>query len=186
MQPRLFVGLVLASLLPAVAQEPATSGVPQWQYVKYDDPLHAKTVDRLVLQGAYITPPRFNIHPPALVVECSDGKVKKNYFDVGAIVDRAPRGLDPGVRGSEARIDGKKTGIYYNQVSTDGQAIFFPRVGLEDILKGKDVLIGVNEYLGPQIVMRFIMPSSDAVMEKCGEDRILIPRDRWGRPIKAK
>jgi hypothetical protein len=171
---------LIGSILPAVAQESKMADTPaQWQYVKEDDPLHAKVHDRFVLNGAYLTAPSVSAGGvPEIVVVCSAGTVEQSYFNVGAVVDHhdpiGSMGLQ--VVGFEARIDGKKSGMFPDNVSTDGRAVYFIRGDLKDILGAKRVIIGVNEYMGPQVVMRFDMPDKSPVMEKCGEDRMLRQR----------
>jgi len=155
-----------------------------WQYLKNDDPLHSQVHDRFILEGVYLTPPRVGTRAPTIVVECSGGKVENNYFNVGAVVDYHAGGIFPDVNGFEVRVDGKKKRLLVNSVSTDGQAMYFTRVDLKTVLNAKQVIVGANEYLGPQVVMRFDIPDPSPVLEKCGSDRNLTPRDRWGRPIK--
>jgi hypothetical protein len=72
-----------------------------------------------------------------------------------------------------ARIDGKKTSLLGNAVSTDGQASFFTRVDLKAIQRAHLVIVGVNEYLGAEVVMQFDLPDPEEVLFKCGKNRIL-------------
>jgi hypothetical protein len=109
---------------------------------------------------------------PAIVIDCSDGKVEQNYFSVGAVVVDKP-GMRRKVMTLDGRIDGKQTAFLRSGLSTDGQGVFFPRYDLTRVLKGKDVIVGAYEYLGVQVVMRFEIPDSSPVMDKCGSDRIL-------------
>ena len=174
---------LLSSILPAVAQQSKTDATAQWQYAKKDDPLHAKMRDRFILEGVYLTPPRLQGKTPSIVVECSDGKVEQNYFNVGAvIVHRDQNQHGPLI--IEGRIDGKKKDLLTTGLSTDGQSVFFTRLDLKDILAAKQVIVGAYEYMGAPVVMRFDIPDPAPVMEKCGSDRMLRPTDRWGRPIK--
>jgi hypothetical protein len=76
----------------------------------------------------------------------------------------------------EARIDGKKNDILTTGLSTDGLSAFFDRIDLKAILSSKQVMIGVYEYLGSQVIMQFDMPDPAPVMDKCGSDRILRKR----------
>jgi hypothetical protein len=150
---------------------------PQWKYSKEDDPLHAKVHDRFTLEGTYLTPPSVSTGgTPSIVVVCATGKVEQNYFNVGAVVDHhASPGPNsyPNIVGLEARVDGKAYGIHADNISTDGRAVYFIRGDLKSILWAKQVIVGMNEYMGPQVVMQFGIPSPAAVMEKCGEDPIL-------------
>lgn len=176
--------LAVGSILPAVAQQSKTDATAQWQYVREDDPLHAKAHDKFILEGAYLTPPSIPAaSAPSIVVECSGGEVEHNYFNIGAVVDHhGPSGsMGLEIVGFEARIDGRKYTMYPDNVSTDGRAVYFIRGDLKSILAAKQVIIGVNEYMGPQIVMRFDVPDKAPVMEKCGADRILKLRGKKGK-----
>ena len=174
---------ILASLLISSRLLPAQEGA--WRYHQYHDQLHETIRDVFTLEGVYLRPPRTQAeHPPSIMVECSAGKVVMNYFNIGT---RATWGTMLGARvvdGFEARIDGKMKGIVVDDISDDGETLSFTRGGLKQVLNAKVVLIGVNEYLGPQVVMRFEMPDPAPVMEKCGADRVLKPRDRWVKPLK--
>jgi hypothetical protein len=152
---KIAVGLLL--IASASAQES-----PGWRYVKDDDPLHGKVHDKFVLDGKYLTPPRTVAQGfvPSMVVMCSDGKVEQNYIAVGAVV-------------LESRVDGKKGAIAATGAATDGTAVFFTRVDLKNILKAHQVIVGVNEYLGAEVVMQFDMPDPLPVFTTCGRDRIV-------------
>lgn len=171
---------LLGSILPAVAQQSKTEATAQWQYVKKDDPLHAKVRDQFVLEGVYLTPPRLPGQTPSIVVECSGGKVEQNYFNTGAVVVHRDQSQH-GMLLIEGRIDGKKNDFLTTGISTDGQSVFFTRIDLKDVLAAKQIIIGVYEYLGAQVVIQFNMPDSSPVMEKCGADRILKLRGKKGK-----
>lgn len=171
---------LIGSILPAVAQQSKMDATAQWQYVKKDDPLHAKVRDQLILEGAYLTPPRLPGQTPSIVVECSDGKVEQNYFNTGAVVVHRDQSQH-GMLLLEERIDGKKSAILTTGISTDGLSVFFTRIDLKDILSAKQVIIGVYEYMGAQVVIQFNMPDPAPVMEKCGEDRILKMKGKKGK-----
>src|ERR1035438_8773635 len=104
-----FTVCVICFGLPVVAQESKTVAPAEWQYVKEDDPLHAKVHDSFILDGVYLTPPRLSTGTPSLVVKCLGGKVEQNYLNVGAVVDYHEGGVVPVVAGLEVREDGKKT-----------------------------------------------------------------------------
>ena len=173
----------VSSLLRAVAHQ--TDAPSQWEYAREDDALHAKVHDRFILEGVYLTPPRLATRRPAIVVECSGGKVEHNYFSVGAVVDKIGDTVlgAPLIAGFEARIDGKKTVVVGpDHISTDGQVLYFSKVGLANVLNANQVIVGANEYLGPQVVMRFDIPDSSPVMKKCGSDRMLKRKKAKGTP----
>ena len=161
------VSVLLLGALSATGQ--------QWTYSREDDPLHAKAHDRFTLSGKYLTPPRAATNTPSIVVECSGGKVEQNYIYTGAVVVHRDQSQH-GVLVVEARIDGKKNDILTTGLSTDGLSAFFDRIDLKAILSSKQVMIGVYEYLGSQVIMQFDMPDPAPVMDKCGSDRILRKR----------
>lgn len=172
-----FVVCLIGSITPAVAQQSKAADTPaQWQYVKDDDPLHAKVHDRFILDGVYLTPPRLPTKTPSLVVECSSGKVDQNYFSTGAVIVHRDQTQNHGLLLIEGRIDGKKSDFLTTGLSTDGQSAFFTRIDLKGVLLAKQVIVGVYEYMGAQVVMRFDIPDPAPVMEKCGADRMLRPR----------
>jgi len=164
---RIITALALLCTI-ALAQEP-----PAWKYTKDEDPLHGKVHDKFVLDGKYLTPPRALSQgfKPSIVVSCHDGKVEQNFISVGAVVALKSAGFYAGML--ESRVDGKKGAIAATDKSTDGTAVFFTRVDLKDILRAHQVIVGVNEYLGPEVVMQFEMPDPAPVLERCGQDRIL-------------
>ena len=45
-------------------------------------------------------------------------------------------------------------------MSTDGKAVYFIRGDLKSVLAAKQVIVGVNELAGPQVVIRFDVPDS--------------------------
>jgi hypothetical protein len=181
---RLAVYAFIASILPVVAQESKTVAPAEWRYVKEDDPLHSKTHDRFILDGTYLTPPRTSTKTPSLVVECSAGKVDQNYFNTGVVVVHREQNQH-GPLLIERRIDGKKKDLLSTGLSTDGQSVFFTRIDLKDVLAAKQVIIGVYEYLGAQVVLQFDIPDPSPVMEKCGEDKILKRTDRINKKAKC-
>ena len=144
-----------------------------WRYTKDDDPLHGKTHDKFILEGKYVTPPHTVGQglAPSIIVSCSTGKVEQNYIVVGAVVTLKSKGFYADIL--ESRIDGKKGGICATGESTDGTGVFFTRVDLRTMLRAHQVIVGVNEYLGAEVIMQFDMPDAAPVLEKCGQDRIL-------------
>jgi hypothetical protein len=150
--------------------------------MKEDDPLHAKVHDSFTLNGVYLTPPRLSTGTPSIVVKCMGGKVEQSYLNVHAVVVRH-EGYQP--EGLEVRMDGKSDGHFLvDAISTDGEGLYFTRLDLKEMLYAKKVIVGVNEYLGPQVVMQFDIPDPSPVMEKCGEDKILKRPDRINKKAK--
>ncbi len=176
---KIAIGLLLTA--SALAQEPAG-----WRYVKVGDPLHAKVHDKLVLDGKYLTPPRTAVQgfAPSIVVSCSDGKLENTYINVGAVIVSAgvPALFDTStmianMRLIEARLDGKKVKVISDPrgVSTDHTAVFLLNTGkqLKNILNAHQVILGVDEYLGSQVIMQFDMPDPSPVVTTCSKERSL-------------
>jgi hypothetical protein len=105
---------------------------------------------------------------PHLVISCFRGKVDKNYIVTSAVLDTDSRSLFP--LNAEGRLDGKKTSILADAMSTDGTSFFFGIVDLENILKARQAIVGVQEYLGPEIVMQFDVPDISTVVAACGKN----------------
>ena len=149
-----------------------------WQHTRDDDPLHNKVYDRLILDGKYLTPPRSVARGfvPSIVVECADGKVEQNYITIGAVATLRGRGQPIFADLLDSRIDGKRGAIAAIGIATDGTGVFFTRVDLKSILRAHEVIVGVYEYLGVQIVLQFIMPDPTPVYTACGRDRLLKKR----------
>ena len=166
----------LPDAVPAAARDSVQQQSPaNWRSVKDDDPLHNKMYDMVVLDGKYLTPPR-TVAPgfvPCIVVKCSNGKVEQNYIVVGTVVTLKGRGQPIFADLLDSRVDGKKGAIAATGAATDGTGVFFTRVDLNNILKAHEVMVGVHEYLGAQVVMQFDMPDPAPVYAACGRDRIL-------------
>jgi hypothetical protein len=168
------VKMVLAALAALLASVLGQAQEDAWRYEQHPDPLRGTVLHEFVLTGKYVNPPRTQmINNPALVVICSNGAVRSNYFAVGAVINRRVDGGTVWVDG-EARVDGKAELFTFDNVSTDGTAAYFGRKDLKKALLGHQVIIGLNEFLGPQVVMQFDVPNPHAAMEGvCGQDRVL-------------
>jgi hypothetical protein len=161
--------LVVAIFMSEASAQTAVT----WQHQTIDDPLHAKTIDTFTLQGKYLTPPRAVTtgQIPVLVIRCVKGKVEQNYFNFYAVLATRAGSIYPVMM--EARIDGKSTSIEADGVSTDGTSAYFPRYELKKVLRAHVVIVGANEYLGPEIEAQFDIPDTKAVFAACGSDRML-------------
>jgi queuine/archaeosine tRNA-ribosyltransferase len=75
----------------------------------------------------------------------------------------------------EARLDGKKVKVFSDPrgVSTDHTAVFIANSQLKKVLTAHQVILGVDEYLGSQVVMQFDMPDSSPVVTTCSKERSL-------------
>ena len=82
---RLGIGFIVGLLFFAVPTQSQKSS--NWIHSTENDALHGKVNEKFVLVGKYLTPPEHARDAvPSLVVICSDGKVKENYLNVGAVV----------------------------------------------------------------------------------------------------
>src|ERR1700744_624881 len=120
-----------------------------WITTPFTDELHAQTGSIFTLNGQYLTAPKIAGAPgPQLVVKCIDGKVVESFVRFGAVLDVQSGRIFPVMM--ESRIDGKKGNIGADNVSTDGTAAFFPRSDLRTMLRAHRVILGADEYLGPE------------------------------------
>lgn len=144
-----------------------------WNVSSERDELHAKDVTVINLAGEYLTAPTGTVPSirPLLVVRCSDHKVTENFVSFGAVLQIRKSSLFPVMM--ESRIDGKKGEIGATGLSSDGTAVFFSRSDLRAILKARTVILGADQYLGPEIIVKFDIPTASEILQACGEDRIL-------------
>jgi hypothetical protein len=151
----------------------ASAQAPSWHSEQFTDALHGVSGVTFTLSGDYLTAPRLpaNGFRPTLVVKCSGGKVKENYISFGAVLNAQAGRLYPVMM--ESRLDGKKGTIGADDLSTDGMSAYFSRSELRNILKSRKVIVGADEYLGPEIVVQFDLPDSSQLMQACGSDRML-------------
>jgi len=185
----LLVGFAVAAMSAALQTEQAQSVA--WRYSKQDDPLHGVSIDQFVLEGKYLTPPsRADRDFPSLVVRCSSGKFKEAYLAVGAVVqfgENTSGGVVHSLSGVtqarvERRMDNKKHGDVWWEISNDGKALFFDDEQLVDLMTGhllghpgdrknlvRRLLLGVVEAFANQVVMQFDMPDDATEMVRaCG------------------
>jgi hypothetical protein len=161
----MFLGVSLAVDQPAAA--------PQWKYTRVADELHGKAIDRLELEGVYLTQPSLSSGTPRLVIDCERGRVRGNFFDVGVVVESHPTNLFPGVSLEAKLADKKPRAILVDGLSTNHQGLFFTRGDLTDIVREKKLIIGVHEAFGPEVQIRFDLPSPETLMQWCGSDTVL-------------
>jgi hypothetical protein len=143
-----------------------------WEYTKKADPLRNQTVDVFVLKGSFVTSPRTGAANPSLVIACTDGKVHQNFFNFGTAVhyEGGPGTGTWAHTNLKANIDGKRTGIYANHMSEDGQAAYFTRGELKNILKAHHLAVGAREVIGGELIAEFDIPDPAPIFEKCGKD----------------
>lgn len=159
------------SAAAACAQEKPVRDEPKWSSRLIAGPESGTSVVELSLQGSYSRPPSFVNAQPALVVECTKGKVRGNYISFGAILDVPGNGASPFEL--IAFIDDVRTPIVVDDVSPDHTSAYFSRRELLRMLNARQVVVGTVEFAGPPIQVRFTIPDSSPVLSACGHDWVL-------------
>jgi hypothetical protein len=192
MRIRLAIILVVLTLSSASPGQEASPGASaEWKYSKQDDPLHGTSFDQFVLEGKYLIPPsQTKREEPSLVAQCSDGKLRKGFLIVGAVLQHAEdsRGVARSLKGrTQAHVEmrwdeKKKPDNGWWEISNDGQGLFFDRQELVKLMTGKllghpsetsslvhRLFLGVTEAFGNQVVMQFDMPKDPTeIVQTCG------------------
>lgn len=169
------------------AAQPSTNG---WEHSKHEDPLRGTSSEQFKLEGQYLVAPRDSRAgaTPALIVRCTAdpraahgharGKFVTGYIFVGGVVDA--RGSSGTVHAQFRLDDGKLKDAFWSH-STDYSSVFFDNLEFNDLLYGhllphkentgpqpRKLVIGLQEYLGPEVVMQFDLPDCTEVAETCG------------------
>src|SRR5262249_53937450 len=125
---------------------------------------------------------------PLFVVKCSpgnrrkvsggymNGKLLDAYIIVRAVVNHSSKEAFV-----EYRLDDGKMHKEYWGIGTDGTAIFPPTIELNTVLYGdftthkegtndpvRKLVMGVDEYLGAEVVMQFDLPDPTEMADACG------------------
>jgi hypothetical protein len=174
---------------PSPTAQSASGPSPTWQRENKTDPLRGTSYAQFTLTGKFLTPPKTTEGgDPVFVVKCMpgehrhiyggflNGKFLDAYIAVHAVVNHSPRGI-----GVQYRLDDTKMHTELWHVGTDGTAVFLPDIELNTVLYGhftrhkegtndptKKVVIGVNEYMGAEVVMQFDLPDPTEVADACG------------------
>jgi hypothetical protein len=169
--------------------QPTTSQAPTWQREDKTDPLRGTSYSQYTLTGKFLTPPKMHTEDsPVFIVKCipgghhkvnggyTNGKLLDAYITARAVVNYSPRGV-----GVQYRLDDGKMHTELWGVATDGTAIFLPEIELNTVLYGHfmkhkegtndpvhKVIIGVNEYLGAEVVLQFDLPDPAEMADACG------------------
>jgi hypothetical protein len=170
--------------------QPATASSPTWQREDKTDPLRGTSYSQFTLTGKFLTPPRTSTgEAPVFIVKCApgghrhisggfiNGKFLDAYITIHAVVNHLPRGV-----GVQYRLDDSKMHAELWNVGTDGTAIFLPEIEFNTVIYGHflrhkegtndpvhKVVIGVNEYMGAEVVMQFDLPDPTEMVDACGE-----------------
>jgi len=184
-----FVAFIMASMFLAnclIAQE-----APNWAKEEKTDPLREVKFLQFSLDGKFLTPPR-NLGAdakPTIILRCTPGsfvhgrthgKFLSGYVYVGAVVDTHIDSSGTSVPVQFRLDEGKLQNANWSH-STDYSSIFFEEIDLNTLLYGhfmfhkentssqvKKIVIGIDEYLGGEVVMQFDLPDSSEVAEACG------------------
>jgi hypothetical protein len=192
-----FTPILVAIIFAAISMAGQTpqSEPAMWEYSKWTKPMTGVEYDQFVLHGKYLTPPsQADGNGPKLVVHCSDGKLRRGEFFVGAVVRHDPGAHSlKGIVQSQVQMrmdDKKKLDDDWWEISNDWKTLFFDRQQLAKLMTGRllghpsdqnslihRLTLGVVESLENQIVMQFEMPQDDAqIVESCGLE--------WGKEKK--
>lgn len=174
------------------------SNAPKWTREDQTDPLRGTQFAQFTLRGKYLTPPRDVAphSTPAIVVRCipgrhsrghTNGEFLEGYLHVGGVVDSEISGEGHASVSVEFRLDDGKLQYATWSHSTDYSSVFFSA----DFGSGwgefanllyahrtyhkedtnpqvRKVVIGLQEFLGAEVVMQFDMPDATDVGEACG------------------
>jgi len=174
--------VVLCLAIASIAQ------APTWQREDKSDPLRGTSYSQFTLTGKFLTPPKMSgDESPVFIVKCVpsghrrsgggyvNGKLLDAYIVVRAVVDHGKEVF------VQYRLDDGKMHKEFWNVGTDGTAIFPPEIELNTVLYGHflphkegtndpvhKLVMGVNEYLGTEVVMQFDMPDPAEMADACG------------------
>ncbi len=162
----------------------------KWEREDKSDPLRGTSYSQYTLTGKFLTPPKTGgDQPPVFVVKCipgnrhhtgggyTYGKLMDSYIAVHTVLDRTARGNAY----VQYRLDDGKMHKEYWGVGTDGTAMFPPEIELNTVLYGhfmthkegtndpiKKLVLGVDEYLGAEVVVQFDLPDPTEMANACG------------------
>jgi hypothetical protein len=169
--PMLVVCVAAGAAALSQAGAAAAADDPQWTSREISDSDFGGTYIELNLAGTYVTPPSVANAEPALVVDCANHKVLKNYFAFGAVLSQHVGGLHRVEL--EAYDDDVRRPIIVDELSPDGTSANFSRLELKRMLAAHKVTVRAIELGGPPFLASFIMPDSTPVFSACGQDFIL-------------
>jgi hypothetical protein len=155
------------------------------------DPLRGTHYIQYESKGTYLTPPR-RASPdstPSIIVQCQPdpkaypgharGKFLKGYVYTQSVVDSGGASVGR-VRVQYRRDDGKLQEVFWT-ASTDFSSIFFPEIDFNTLMFGhfmphkegtgnqtRKLVIGMEEFMGSEVVVQFNLPDETDVLESCG------------------
>jgi hypothetical protein len=177
----IFYAASLFACLSATAQE--------WQATPKSDPLTGQSYTLFTLTGKFLTPPAHGSGGgfPVISLSCDptpwrrlSGRLLKGFLIVNTVIDLKNGGQST----VQLRLDdGKLQSPVSLQYSTDYQAINLDQIFVNNIIWGhlvphkngtnpqvRKLVIGVQEYLGGDVVMQFDMPDATQVAAACGTE----------------
>ena len=160
-----------------------------WQREDKTDPLRGISYSQYTLAGKFLTPPKVaTSDSPVFIVKCIpgnhhksgggyiNGKLQDAYIVVRAVVNHSSKDVLVQYRLDDGKMHKELWGV-----GTDGTAIFPPTIELNTVLYGHflphkegtndpvhKLVMGVDEYLGAEIVMQFDMPDPTEMADACG------------------
>jgi hypothetical protein len=177
-----------ASPTPVASPTPAGS-TSKWEREDKSDPLRGTSYSQYSLTGKFLTPPHTsNGEPPVFIVKCIptnhrrsgggyvNGKLMDAYIVMRSVVDHSSSKVFV-----QYRLDDSKMHKEWWGVGTDGTAIFPPEIELNTVLYGhflphkegtndpiRKLVLGVDEYLGAEVVIQFDFPDPTEMTDACG------------------
>lgn len=184
----LFASLLATALLSSTlfAQE-----ITHWTKDEKVDPLREVKFLQFSLAGRFLTPPRDagQNAKPTIILRCisggfshghARGKLQNGYIYVRTVVNTQTSEAGTSVPVQFRLDEGKLQSASWSH-STDYSSIFFEDIDLNTMLYGhfmphkentsppvKKIVIGIDEYLGGEVVMQFDLPDSSEVADACG------------------
>lgn len=169
--------------------EPAKQEQEGFSTSEETDPLRDTTAVVYQLKGKFLKKPqRVTADIPVMILKCQKGvfqhgtaagKLVAGYIYVGDVVGSG--GASAGRVHVQFKLDGGKLQDAYWNNSTDFSSIFFSELDLNNLFYGhmlphkpdtgpqvQKVLIGVQEFLGGEVVMEFDLPNIENVADSCG------------------
>lgn len=151
--------------------------------------MRGTSYSQYTLAGKFLTPPRTSTgESPVFVVKCIptnhrrsgggyvNGKLMDAYIVMRSVVDRSSSRVFV-----QYRLDDGKMHKEYWDVGTDGTGIFPPEIELNTVIYGhflphkegtndpiRKLVLGVNEYMGTEVVVQFDFPDPTEMMDACG------------------
>ncbi len=187
--------LVMFALFAILTGQCFAQNPSKWLKEEKTAPLRGTSYLQFSLDGQFLTPPR-NTAPntkPTMILRCTPssfsrdhlhGKLMSGYIFVGAVVETRESSLGGTRVDAKFRLDDGKLQTSPLSHSRDFSSIYLSETDLNTLLYGhfmfhkantttsvKKAVIGIDEYLGGEVVMQFDFPSEldeAEVADACG------------------